>query len=278
MSHATLSAAPTLDPYRIAPDTWVIPEPIPTPVGFSSINSMVIVGREPIVVDTGMAINRERFFEKVGAIVDPRDVRWIFLSHDDTDHSGNLLAMLEAAPNATLVTNWFAVERMAADFELPIERLRWVNNGESFDAGDRTLLAIRPPTFDGPTTRGLFDSKTGAYWAVDCFGALMPSPTSDAAEVPADMYEEGFLAIHRLISPWHQMLDTTKFNRLVDQVSALPIKSIGCAHGPALYGDMVQKGFELLRRLPEMENFAEPTQAVLEQLQAAAQAELLVAA
>ena len=42
------------DPYRVAPDTWVIPEIMPGQPGtFVALNSMVIAGREPVIVDTG---------------------------------------------------------------------------------------------------------------------------------------------------------------------------------------------------------------------------------
>ena len=41
-------------PYRIAPDTWVIPELVAGPPDtVVPLNSMVIRGPEPIVVDTG---------------------------------------------------------------------------------------------------------------------------------------------------------------------------------------------------------------------------------
>ena len=33
--------------------------------------------------------------------------------------------------------------------------------GAAFDAGDRKLAAIRPPVFDSPTTRGLYDPSSG---------------------------------------------------------------------------------------------------------------------
>ena len=51
---------------------------------------MLIRGREPIIVDTGAPIHRLRWLEQVFSLVDPEDVRWIFLSHDDGDHIGGL--------------------------------------------------------------------------------------------------------------------------------------------------------------------------------------------
>jgi glyoxylase-like metal-dependent hydrolase (beta-lactamase superfamily II) len=117
--------------------------------------------REPVIVDTGAPVHREQWLEKVFSVVEPEDVRWIFLSHDDGDHTGGLLDVLERCPQATLVTNFFSVERLALEKPaLPLERMRWVEPGGSFDAGDRVLHLFRPPIFDGPTSRGLFDPKT----------------------------------------------------------------------------------------------------------------------
>jgi flavorubredoxin len=46
---------------------------------------MVIRGRQPVIVDTGAPVHRAQWLEKVFSVVEPEDVRWIFLSHDDGD-------------------------------------------------------------------------------------------------------------------------------------------------------------------------------------------------
>jgi glyoxylase-like metal-dependent hydrolase (beta-lactamase superfamily II) len=104
------------DPYRIAADTWIIPQIEPAGPGtFVSINSMVITAAEPVIVDTGCAINRDRWLEQAFSIVDPADVRWVFLSHADRDHIGNVDAVLAACPQATLVSTHWGVIYMLAD-------------------------------------------------------------------------------------------------------------------------------------------------------------------
>ena len=45
------------------------------PFGYVYINSLVITGREPIIVDTGTSLNRDRWLEQVWSVVDPKDVR-----------------------------------------------------------------------------------------------------------------------------------------------------------------------------------------------------------
>ena len=103
-----------VEPDRIADDTYVIRQIMgegTAPVAVY-VNSMVIAGAEPTIVDFGPTVNGDAWLEDVFSIVEPEDVRWLFLSHDDPDHTGNLLEVLERASNATLVTNWFSVERL----------------------------------------------------------------------------------------------------------------------------------------------------------------------
>jgi flavorubredoxin len=254
-----------MEPYEVAEDTFVIGpwhQPPGAPVGVS-LNSIVIRGEEPVIVDTGTYFNRDQWLEDAFSLVDPADVRWVYLSHDDHDHVGNLRPVLDACPAATLATTWFMVERLSADYNLPIERMRWVNNGESFRAGDRTLTAVVPPLFDSPTTRGLFDDRTGFYWAVDSFASVLANPAVEASDVDRGEWTEGF-AINRMNSPWHQWLDHRKFGRHVDDVQSLGVSAIASAHGPALHGEMIEEAFRLIREVPHLEAPPLPGQADLE--------------
>jgi Survival protein SurE len=93
---------------------------------------------------------RDQWLQNVFSVVEPEAVRWIFLSHDDHDHLGNLDPVLDLCQNATLLANYAMVGRLFGDVELPLERMRWINVGESIDVGDRELLMVRPPMFDSP--------------------------------------------------------------------------------------------------------------------------------
>src|SRR4051794_1410209 len=77
-------AAPAVSPYRLVEDTWLIPNLVPAEPGlFLPVNTMVIRGEQPIVVDTGAPIHRDSVLSQVLSLVDPKDIRWIYLSHDD---------------------------------------------------------------------------------------------------------------------------------------------------------------------------------------------------
>jgi flavorubredoxin len=156
------------------------------------------------------------------------------------------------------------------DFWMPLDRVRWVRDGESFQAGDRTLVAVRPPLFDNPTTRGLLDTTTRVSWSVDAFGANLPHPVTDAAELDRDTWREGVLLINRLNHPWYRWLDQATFQARVAQVQHLGIEVLASCHGPVVHGAMVDEAFELVRRIPGLPPWQEPGQDDLEAMLAAA--------
>jgi flavorubredoxin len=265
---------PTIEvpPTKIADDTWVIHQVQPAlgaPLHVY-LNSMVILGAEPVIVDTGTPANRTQWLQDVFSIVEPEDVRWIFLSHDDVDHTGNLDEALTACPNATVVCNWAMVERHTNCFDFPLERCRWVMHGDSFDVGDRTLHAIRPPVFDSPTTRGLYDPKTKVYWAVDTFATPLP----DASMAISDLDEEFWffgMTMFALgaVSPWISMTDPVKYHAYVDLTQNLDITTIACCHSPVIEGDYIAKAFDRIRQLPTIDVPPLPDQSVLDEIVAA---------
>ena len=269
---APITPTTYVPPTLIAPDTYVIHQVQPAlgePL-FVYLNSMVILGEEPMIVDTGTPANRQQWLSDVFSLVEPDDVRWVFLSHDDVDHSGNLEQVLTACPNAQLVCNWAMIERHTNCFNFPLKRCRWVMHDESFSIGDRTMHALRPPVFDSPTTRGLFDPTTGVYWAVDTFATPLPDPQLGIADLDSDFWQFGMtMFAFGAVSPWLAMLDHDKYGRYVDTVQRLDITTIAACHSPVIEGPFIEKAFDHVRAFPSVEPPPLPDQSILDQIIAA---------
>jgi flavorubredoxin len=272
MKFAPIAPTTYVPPTRIAADTHVIHQVQPAlgePL-FVYINSMVILGEEPVIVDTGTPANREQWLSDVFSLVEPDDVRWVFLSHDDVDHSGNLEQVMTACPNAQLVCNWAMVERHTNCFNFPLERCRWIMHDESFSIGDRTLHALRPPVFDSPTTRGLFDPATGVYWAVDTFATPLPDPHMSIADLDPEFWQFGLtMFAFGAVSPWLSMLDHDKYGRFVDTVQGLDIATIAACHSPVIEGPFIRRAFDRIREFPLVDPPPLPDQSILDQIIAA---------
>lgn len=251
-------------PQAICPDVHLI-RSLPDSGGplRVAVNSLVLTGTEPVLVDTGAAVDAEAWWAQVESVVDPDDVRWIFLSHDDVDHYGNLLGALDRCPAATLVASWMIVQRLGALGPLPAERCRWVNDGERFTAGDRELVAIRPPAYDSPTTRGLYDATSGIYWASDCCGTPVPHPADEVAQLDRDVWDEGYLRWHRLLSPWATQVEAGAWRRAVGRIAGLELRAIASAHGPVIGRRDVGHALDLLGELPGMAEVPHPGQSEL---------------
>ena len=264
---------PHLAPLEIAPDTFVIHAATGGEGGAPVVhlNSMVIRAAEPVVVDTGAPINRDQYLEDLFSIVEPEDVRWVFVSHEDLDHTGNVEVLLARCPNATLVSTWFLSERMrSGGLAVPPTRWRWVADGDTLDVGDRTLLAVRPPLYDQPTTRGLFDPTTGVYWGSDTFAAPVPEPTLWASDLDPDAWAGGFATFHVWNSPWVTLLDEARYGGEVARLEALDIRAVASCHGPAIDAGLVPTALSMLRDLPRIAEVPpQPGQPVLDEIIAA---------
>jgi flavorubredoxin len=268
------------EPTQIGPDTYVIHEvqhALGQPMSVY-INSALVLADEPVLIDTGSIRNSRAWLTDVFDLVDPKDVRWVFISHEDGDHVGNLDRVMEMCPNATLITCWALTERHTNAFDFPLERCRWMDDGTAFDAGDRQMLVARPPIYDSPTTRGLFDTKTGVYWGADCFATPVPGGAGadhiarDVDELDREFWDHGMtmFAINAL-APWLRLVDKDLFGREVARLSDLEPSSIISAHSPAITRTNVSEALATMREFPTAECPPPPDQAVLELIVAATQ-------
>jgi flavorubredoxin len=260
-------------PHPVTADTWLVPTLAAGPFdAYVGAHTLVIRGSQPVLVDTGCSLVGDAWLDQVASVVDPADVRWIVLSHDDHDHVGNLFRALDACPQATLVASFSIVSRLAGDLELPMHRMRWLNAGESLDLGDRTLTAVQPPQFDSPATRGFFDGRTGLLWAADSFGALVPGAVHEADDVPDDLYAESFTFLNTWNTPWMEWVDADRFAAHLRTTASLPLEVVASAHGPVLRGDRIADAFARTMALVGQPQPATPGQELLDGLLAGAPA------
>ena len=257
-------------PYQAAPDVHVLPTNLPLPgVGVLPINAYVLHAEEPVLIDGGQAVDADQFVEALTSVVDLRSLRWIWLTHDDADHTGSIQRVMEAAPNARLVTHAFSALRMSSWWPVPFERVHAIRVGDRLPVGDRTLRAVAPPLYDNPLSIGLLDEATGSLFTVDSFGALLPEPTEDAAEVPHEALAGGMVAWATSDSPWAHLLDRQKFDVVLDGVRRLQPTRILSSHLPAARGTSLERFLEVLASVPDAQPMVAPSQQEFAQMLAA---------
>ncbi len=247
-------------PYRAAPDVHVLPTNLPIPGAgvVLPVNAYVLLAEEPVLIDAGIGVDSDDFLDALASIVDLRALRWVWLTHDDADHTGSIQRVLEAAPHARLVTNAFSALRMSTWWPVPFDRVHAIRAGDRLPVGDRTLRAVPPPLFDNPLSIGLLDEATGSFFSVDSFGALLPEATQDAAEVPHEALAGGMLAWSTTDSPWAHIVDRQRFGQVLDGVRRLQPTRILSSHLPAASGTSLERFLQILESVPDADPAVAP--------------------
>lgn len=251
--------------YTPVRDTFVIPSHLPVPgFGILPVNAFVIKAREPVLVDSGLFHEQDEFITSLGQIIDPQDLKWLWLSHTDLDHIGSVGRLLDEAPNMHVITTFIGAGKMGMLSPLPMDRVYFLNPGQSIDVGDRKLTAVKPPSFDAPETTGFIDGKSRALFTSDCFGAIVSSHAEDAREIAEKELAESQMLWATVDSPWLHSIDRRAFDTVLQKVRGLSPSAILSSHLPAAEG-MTDQFLRTLAAATEVEPFVGPDQAVLEQ-------------
>lgn len=257
-----------LEARNVAPDITSLVSYIPIPgYGVLPVNAFVIHAREPVLVDTGLASLKSDFMRELRSVIDPKDLRWIWITHTDMDHLGNFEAVLAEAPNARVVTTYIGMAKMGLH-GLPLDRVFLLNPGQSLDVGDRKLLAVKPPTFDAPETTGLFDSKSATLISADCFGALMDQPAENAAMIEKTALRDGSMLWSSVDAPWLGMIDPEKFSHTLSAIEKLNVNTVLSSHLPPADG-MTKVLLNILAEAYQAPAFVGPDQHALEAMMVA---------
>jgi flavorubredoxin len=246
--------------YTAAGDIRVMPYFEPSgPMGFLPLNAFLIHGPEPIMVETGIHTQAERLLESLRAEIDPAELRWILVSHEDADHAGGLEALMREAPNARVVLSMLTILKLGRPDLTTPDRIMIATPGESFVAGDRRFGVMRPPLFDSSATVGYFDEKTRCLFSADSFGGLVPAPTRDIEAMGPD-YVPGSTLFLSANSAWVRDVQPARFAGAVDAVRALDPDWIMPVHGAPMKG-MTEQLCDHLLTLPGMEPVVFPNDA-----------------
>ena len=92
---------------KVNSDIDILPSTMPLPgFGILPINAFVLHAEQPVLIDTGLHQDRDQFLTALESVIDPSDLRWIWLTHPDQDHIGSLHTLVERYPNIRVITTF----------------------------------------------------------------------------------------------------------------------------------------------------------------------------
>ncbi|HEX7070165.1 MAG TPA: MBL fold metallo-hydrolase [Rhodothermales bacterium] len=251
-------------PIHVTGTVSALPSYVTIPgLGLLPVNAYVLKSAAPVLIDTGLHADREEFLEALGEVIDPRDLRWIWLTHVDQDHVGSLGRLLDEAPRAKVATNFLGVGKLGLVAPIPPGRLYLLNPGQSIDAGDRRLTAVTPPVYDAPETMGVYDEKSGMFFSSDCFGAVLEEPAQDAGAVAAEALREGQTLWATIDAPWLRHTSESCLAGAANELRRMAPTAILSSHLPPAFG-MEERFLEALAAARSAPPFAGPDQAAFE--------------
>ena len=253
-----------------ATDVVALSDAAPIPgLGFLPVNAYVLHADQPVLVDTGLPASRADFLEALWNQIEPADLRWIYLTHPDRDHTGSLMEILEAAPAARVVTTFLGLGILTLEYPIPPDRVFLLNPGQSLDVGDRRLSAFRPPVYDSPATTGCYDERTGTCFTSDCFGAPLATAEQALADDITAVPLDDLVAAQRLWatvdSPWVSGVDRHVFGASLEPLRQLDPSVVLCTHLPPAHAAATRL-LDTLETAPDADPFMGPDQAALEAL------------
>ncbi|GGU15184.1 MBL fold metallo-hydrolase [Actinomadura livida] len=241
---------------------------VPVPgIGFLPVNAYVLYAREPVLIDTGLGASSPEFLEELWSLVEPSDLRWVYLT--DPDHAESALEVLDAAPDALLVTTYLGMMLLSIEKRIPAERVFLLNPGEWLDVGDRRLGAFRLPVHHGPAATGLLDDLTGTYFSSDCFGAPMTTgdlvQSDDIGAVPSSDLVAGQRLWAAVDCPGLIYVDRDEFLTRLALLGSLDPPVVLGSHLPSAH-HKTETLLDTLASAQEAPSYAAPDQATVRRM------------
>lgn len=254
--------------HPVSNDITVLADAAEVPgLGHLPVNAFVLHSAQPVLIDTGMPGSSAEFLEALWSAVDPADLRWIWLTHPDRDHTGALMEVLLAAPQARLVTTFLGMGILSIEYAIAPDRVYLLNPGQSLNVGDRSLQAFRPPLYDSPATTGFVDNRTGALFSSDCFGAPLAGHALALSDDIADLPAADLIAAQQLWatvdSPWINVVDRTAYAASLSALAALGLDLVLSTHLPPAR-NRSDSLLNVLADAPDLPAFTGPDQLALE--------------
>lgn len=200
----------------------------------TSYNSYLIAGSEKIaVVDAVKQGFADEQLERISEVVDPRKIDYIICNHTEPDHSGAILKLMEAAPNAVVVCSrpakTFIKEIVNKDFECII-----AGDGVTLDLGGKTIEFISAPYLHWPDSIFTYVKEDAFLSSGDVFGFHYSAKNifDDLTKLDNNMIASQKYYFDVIMSPFKSYVLSA-----IDKIRDLKIDVIGPSHGPVLRQD-----------------------------------------
>ena len=224
---------------EIAAGIFRINTPVPMEMGHFSFNQYLIVDDEPMVFHTGLRNMFPLVRDAIAAVMPIERLKYVTLSHFESDECGALNEFLAVAPQAVPVCSRVAAMVSVNDFANRPPRA--LADGEELSLGTHRIKWFDTPHVPHAWECGfLMEETTGTLLCGDLFtqgGADNPAITESDILGPSEAFRHGM----------DYFSHTKNARQMLERLASTRPTTLACMHGSAWRGD----GAKLLRALAD---------------------------
>lgn len=195
----------------------------------TTYNAYLVEGDAQVaLVDTSKAGFEGELLGKIGSILDPARINYVIVNHTEPDHSGAVAAVLEKAPNATVLGTGKALQFLQEMLNHDYPK-RAVKAGDSIDLGGLTLQFIPAPFLHWPDSMFTWLPEERVLFSGDVFGAHYADAAMLDTAVEGDFWPATKHYYQAIMGPF-----APHVQRGIRAIDALDIGTICPSHGPIL--------------------------------------------
>lgn len=210
----------------------------------TTYNSYLIDDEKVAVIDTVKNGYFEEFISNIKGIIGDRKVDYIVVQHTELDHSGSLIKLIEAYPDAVVVGSKAA---LTYSRQIVNKEFKSLEARENINLGKTELKFISAPNLHWPDTIFTYIEKQKVLFTCDVFGCHYCPKECITDACSDDYFGEMKYYFDVIMGPFKKFV-----NQGLDKIKDLQLDIVAPSHGPVHVND-IQKYYELYRKWAKIE-------------------------
>jgi len=201
----------------------------------STYNAYLVMGDDPVLIDTVKAPFRDEMLARVASVVNPADVKVIISHHSEMDHSGSLPQVMDLIRPDKVYASQMGVKNLRDQFHRMGE-VTAVKDGEMLKLGGLNFTFLETRMLHWPDSMISYLHDDELVFSQDGFGMHLATPKLFADENdPAVLLDEGRRYFANILLPYAPLV-----LKLLERIQSLgiSIKTIAPDHGPVWRKDL----------------------------------------
>ncbi|MBU0764523.1 MAG: FprA family A-type flavoprotein [Bacteroidetes bacterium] len=155
----------------------------------TTYNAYLIIDEKVTLVDTVKSTLAEEMMLRIADVIDPGKIDIIVSNHVEMDHSGSLPAIMEKAPDATVLCSPKGEKGLRTHYRKDW-KFRIVGTGDSVILGKRSLNFVLTPMIHWPDNMMTYMPEEKILFSNDAFGQHLASSVRFDDQYPVEIILE----------------------------------------------------------------------------------------